>query len=233
MKNFKNRILALCLSCSLVVATPFSVHADFWGGDVVVLTKILANAIEQLIRLKQIVGTAKSNLDLVRDINRGINEALNLMRTVYPNVNLDIYKDWENYQSAFQKAEEIYGHAVNSRDAAAQGHLDRSIVEAIIMYNKLAKHSKHIDQIGESIKSQSLRVSPKGAARLTAQGMGVSLHVQNQSLRTQSAILKLQAQNSAIQNKKDKDETRFFLESANKLKKAMKDHQPQYKTPRF
>ena len=155
------------------------------------------------------------------------------MRTVYPDANLEIYKSWENYENAFRKAEEIYGHAVNSKEAASQGHLDKSIVEAIIMYNKMAKHSKHIDVIGEQIKSQSLYASPKGAARLTAQGVGVGLHVQNQSLKTQSAILKLQAQNSAIKNKKDKDETRFFLKSTNKLKKTMQEHNPKFKTPRF
>ncbi|MBT4762913.1 MAG: hypothetical protein HOO06_14560 [Bdellovibrionaceae bacterium] len=233
LQKIKNYILIVNIGFFLSFSAPQPTKADIWGGDVAVLFQILSNAIQQLVRLKEIVGTAKNNLNLVRDINRGINEALNLARTVYPDQNLEIYKDWNNYQQAFRKAEAIYGHAVNSKDAAAQGHLDRSIVEAMLMFNKLSKHSKQIDNVGESIKSQSMHVSPKGAARLTAQGIGVGLHVQNQSLRTQGAILKLQAQNSAIKNKKDKDETRFFLESSKKLKRKMKNHNPQYKTPRF
>ncbi|USN48502.1 MAG: hypothetical protein H6626_05265 [Pseudobdellovibrionaceae bacterium] len=233
MKVIKKTTTFILVLSLTIIPSPKSAKADLFGGDVVVLTQILSNAIQQLIRLKEIVGTARSNLGLIRDINRGLTEVLNLVRTVYPDTELEIYKDWNNYQQAFRKAEEIYGHAVNSKDAMAQGHLDRSIVEAIIMYNKLAKHSKHIDRIGESIKSQSLRASPKGAARLTAQGVGVGLHVQNQNLRTQSAILKLQAQNSALKNKKDKEETRFFLDSAKKLKANMKQYKPQYKTPRF
>lgn len=233
IKKIKKGITISVVSLSLLFYSPTPAKADLWGGDVAVLVQILANAVQQLIRLKQIIGTARDNLSLVRDINRGINEALNLIRTIYPDEELSIYKDWDNYQSAFKKAEEIYGHAVNSKDSAVQGHLDQSIVEAIIMYNKIAKHSAKIDQIGENIKSQSVRSSPKGAARLSAEAAGVSLHVQNQSLRTQSALLKLEAQNSAIKNKKEKDETRFFLESSKKLKDAMKKYDPKYKTPRY
>lgn len=233
LNKLKSKFIALIMVFVIGFGVSTPVKADLWGGDVVVLTQILSNAIQQLIRLKEIVGTAKNNLQLVRDLNRGLTDIFNLMRTVYPDSELDIYKDWDSFSSAFKKAEEIYGHAVNSKDAASQGHLDRSIVEAIIMYNKVSKHSKRIDEVGESIKSQSLRASPKGAARLTAQGVGVGLHIQNQSLRTQNAMLKLEAQNSAIKNKKDKDETRFFVDSAKQLKKAMKDHEPNYKTPRF
>lgn len=232
-RKIKKQFITGFIVCSMGLSVSLPVKADLWGGDVVVLTQILSNAIQQLIRLREIVGTARNNLEMVRNINRGLTDILSLMRTVYPDSELDLYKDWDDVNTALRKAEEIYGHAINSKDAMAQGHLDRSIVEAMIMYNKITKHSRHIDKVGESIKSQSLRTSPKGAARLTAQGIGVGLHIQNQNLRTQSALLKLEAQNSAMKNKKDKDETRFFLDSAKKLKDAMKTHNPTYKTPRF
>ncbi len=228
VKFLKNIILlvALCL--------PLKSFA-FWGNpaDTAYLAKILFNAVKQLNEMRRVVNSTKDTVRIARDLNRGINNALNLLKTAYPESELGLYKDWDNFQEALRNVEEIYGHSVRSKDSASQGDLDRSIAEAILMYNKITKHAKRVDGIGESISSQSRNASPKGAARLGAQANAVGLHVQNQSLRTHSAILKLDAQNSAIRNKKDKDETRFFLDSAKKLKKAMKNHEPTYKTPRF
>lgn len=227
-KFFLNIFLVLGLSWPM---QSFS----FWGNpaDTAYLAKILFQAIKQLNEMKKVVGSTKDTLNIARDLNRGINEALNLLKTAYPDNDLAIYKDWDSLQEALTNMEDIYGQAVNSKESASQGHLDQSIAEAILMYNKVNQHTKRIDGIGESISSQSRRASPKGAARLQAQAGAVGLHVQNQNLRTQSALLKLEAQNSAIKNKKEKDETRFFIDSAQKLKKAMKEHEPIYKTPRF
>ena len=223
--------LVVCLLLSF--STPQRAKADLWGGDVVVLVKILANAIAQLEQMRRVVGQTRDNLRLARDLNSGINDVLNLMKTAFPETELGIYKDWDNVQSALREMESIYGTALSAKQFAHQGHLDQSVAEAILLYNKLTKHSKRVDLIGENVKARSASVSPKGAVRLQAQVSGVQLHVQNQSLRTQGAMLKLQAQNSAMRNKKEKDETKFFIDSANQLKKAMKEHEPTYKTPRF
>lgn len=233
LKKLKRIFMVFVFTFMTCIFPYKQVRADMFGGDVVLLTQILANAVQQLIRLREIVGTARSNLDLIRDINRGLNDIQNLVNTIYPDANLKIYDDWSHYEDALREVNSIYGDVIQSKEALGQKHLDQSIVESMLMYNKLIKHSKRIDQIGENIQSQSLRASPKGASRLTAQGMGVSLHIQNQSLRTQSALLKLQAQNSALHNRKDKEETRFFIESSGKLKQSMKSYQPEFKTPRF
>lgn len=235
MKNVKVKrlIASLCVGLCLTLSVPKPAKADLWGGDVVVLLKILVNAISQLQQMQQMVGTAKSSLNIARDLNRGINEVLNLMKTAFPESELGIYKDWDNLQSALKEMESIYGTALSAKQFAHQGHLDQSVAEAILLYNKITKHAKRVDIIGENVKAQSRNASPKGAVKLQAQVSGVGLHVANQSLRTQGAILKLEAQNSAMRNKQRKDEARFFLDSADKLKKAMKDHEPSYQTPKF
>ena len=229
----KKIVSSLMITVFLMVSVPRTAKADFWGGDVVVLLKILANAVIQLQQLQQAVSTAQDSLSIAKDLNRGINDVLSLMRTSFPESELGIYKNWNNLEQALNQMESIYGSAMTAKEFAHQGHLDQSVAEAILLYNKITKHSKRVDLIGENVKSQSRRASPKGAVRLQAQVSGVQLHVANQSLRTQGAMLKLEAQNSALRNKKDKDETRFFLDSATQLKRAMKDHEPIYKTPRF
>ena len=207
----------------------------FWGNpaDTAYLAKILLNAIKQLQQMRQVVGQTRDSLRIARDLNRGIDEVLNLMKTAFPESELGIYNDWDDLQTALTEMESIYGTAINAKEFAHQGHLDQSIAESILLYNKLTRHSKRIDAIGENVSAQSRHASPKGAVRLQAQISGVQLHVANESLRTQGAILKLEAQSAAMKNKQEKDETRFFLDSASKLKKAMKEHEPSYETPRF
>lgn len=225
------KILALILACQLSF---FPVaKADLFGGDVAVLAQILANAIQQLAQLRSILDNGKDSLSLIRDINRGINDSLNLIRTISPNTDPGLYKEWEKVSDALTKLETIYGIVVDSRDSKVQKDTDQSIAEAVALNNSIYKYTKMIDEIGELIKDQSHSVSPGGAAKLTAQSLGVMLNLQNEMLRTQATGLKLQAQTLALQNRKDKDQTRQMVAGADNINSALTNAQPQFKLPRF
>lgn len=183
---------------TLQLALAPQARADLFGGDVVVLAQILANAVQQLAQLKSILDNGKDNLSLIKDINRGINDSLNLIRTISPNSDPGLYKDWEKVSEALIKIESIYGIVIDSKDSRVQKDTDQSIAEAISLNNSIYKYTKVIDEIGELIKSQSHAVSPGGAAKLTAQSLGVMLNLQNEMLRTQATGLKLQAQALAL-----------------------------------
>lgn len=227
MKKF----VAICMSLLLLSTQP--ARADLWGGDVAVLVQILANALQQLAQLKQILDTGKSNLELIREINRGINDSLNMVRTVYPDIDPGIYKDWQSVQDAVNKLETIYGIASPSLNQRVYRDTDQNVAEAVQLNNSIYEYTKQIDEIGEAIKQVSHDVSPGGAQKLTAQTLGVMLHVMNQNLRTQATGLKLQAQSMALQNKKDKDSTREFLSNSETLRVAMKNEKVEFKAPRF
>lgn len=216
----------------LVLFSP-SAKADLFGGDVVVLGQILSNAIQQLAQLRQILSAGRDNLDLLREINRGINDSLDLLRTVSPYTDPGLYKDWQQVKDALANIEKLYGIVVPSRDQRVQKDADQSIAEAISMNNSIYEHTKQIDEIGELIKQQSHYVSPAGAAKLTAQSLGVMLHVQNEALRAQATGLKLQAQAFALENRKAKENTRQMLEGAENLKAALAGAKPAFQLPRF
>ena len=85
----RRRILMAIISVQLFVGTP--AKADVFGGDVAVLIQILANALQQLAQLRSIVQNGQDSVQLVRDINRGINDSLNLIHTMNPrHLNWDI-----------------------------------------------------------------------------------------------------------------------------------------------
>jgi hypothetical protein len=220
------------LMATLIFITP-SAHADLFGGDVAVLTQILANAIQQLAQLKNLLDTGRDNLDLIRDINRGINDSLGLIRTISPNSDPGLYKDWDKVSDALTKLETIYGIAIESKDVKVQQDTDQAVAEAVSLNNTLYKYTKQIDEIGELIKAQSHAVSPGGASKLTAQSLGVMLNLQNEMLRTQATGLKLQAQALALQNRKDKDRTRQMVNVADGLNAALAGENPKFELPRF
>ncbi len=227
MKKF----IAIAISVSMMLSAP--AKADIFGGDVAVLVQILSNTIKQLVELQNLVKNGNDQLDLMRSINRGVNDSLQLARTIYPNIDPGLYKDWQNVSDAINKLETIYGIATNSPVARIYRDTDRQVAEAVTLNNDIYKYTQNIDELGEAIKEYSHEVSPGGAQKLTAQTLGVLLQVMNQSLRTQATGLKLQAQTMAVQNKRDKDSTKQYLETANTLRVAMKNEKIQFTAPRF
>jgi hypothetical protein len=209
------------------------VRADLFGGDILLLTQILANAVQQLSKLQSIIGTAQTNLDLVRQINQGINDSLNLIKKINPNTDPGIYGDWDSVQDALSKLNSIYGEVPDSNEAKIQKDTDTSVAEAISFNNQFYKYTKELDQVGEQIQNQSHAVSPGGAAKLSAQALGLIVQILNQNLRAQSSMLKIHAQEVALNNKQEKAKTKHFLSAGNELETAMKKEAFNTPVPRF
>lgn len=227
----KNKILTAMIALTFVF--PSRGRADMFGGDLVILGQILANAIQQLAQLKSIMDNGKDTLGLMQDINRGINDSLQLLHTSGLITDPGVYKEWSQVQQAIGAMETIYGVAVPSQDQRSQIDADRGVAEAITLGNSVYEYTKEVDELGETIKEFSHSVSPGGAQKLTAQSMGVMLHVMNQGLRVQSTGMKLHAQQLALENKREKAATSVFLSTAKSLAGEMKKPREFYRTPRF
>lgn len=225
--------LGALLICLFLITNPQPAKADMFGGDLIYLAQILANAIEQLAKTKEMLSNSKSNLELLKEVNQGISDSLGLARTIFPDIDPGTFNDWNKVSEAMMRLQQLYGIVTPSPDQKIYSNADRSVAEAISLNNSIYTYTKEIDQIGEAIKDASHLVSPKGAQKLTAESLGVMIHVMNQGLRAQATSLKLQAQTMAAQTKKDKDSTREYLSTATTLKLAMKSQKAQFQTPRF
>ncbi len=231
MKTIKRLSVVVTFVLGIFVSLP--THADIWGGDVAVLVQILANALQQLEHLRQIMGTGQDTLSLMRDVNRGINDSLTLMQTSGLIKDPGVYKEWTQVQQALGLMGPAYGVPVPSADQSVQTDTDREVAEAVVLNNSIYDYTREVDDLGESIKSFSHEVSPGGAQKLTAQTLGVMLQVMNQGLRVQSTGLKLQAQSLAVANKKEKASTAAFLANSAELTTAMSEPHRYYQIPRF
>jgi len=207
--------------------------ASMFGEENAALYQILAQAIQQLAQLRAILANAQDTLGLLQDINRGINDSLSLLQTISPNLDPGIYREWLMGGDAIQKLQAIYGIVVPSPDYQVERDTDQNVAEAVTLNNSIYDYTKQIDLIGEEVKKVSHQVSPGGAQKLTAETLGVMLHVMNQSLRTQATGLKLQAQSLAVQNHKDKEKTKHLITASQDLEGSLKTEDPKFEFPRF
>lgn len=221
------------LMASVVFCFGTQSRADLFGTDTAVLTQILAQAIAQLQQLKMILKDGQDSLNLMRDVNAGIFDTLRVLKSVAGQVDPGLYSELSKVEDVARKIQELYGVVTNSPLSESQSRTDQAVSEAISFNNDLYRYSKDLDQIGEEIKTYADQASPGRAQKLTAQSLGVVIHVMNQQLRAQATGLKLQAQALAIQNKKSKDETSAYLSQT----KVIGDGLSQYKfspaLPRF
>ncbi len=229
----KKILMAIGLFAVVSLSFPEPANADFFGGDLVILAQILTQTIAQLAELKQIFQNGNDTLGLLQDINRGINDSLNLARTLGIRVDPGLYKDLRQVDDAARAVETIFGKPVDSLLLPVQHNTDQTVAEAISFNNDLNEYAGRLDQIGEDIKSYSHAASPGGAAKLTAESLGVVIHVLNQQLRASGQGLKLQAQALALQNKKDKDQTGQYLKEGQLLQAKMSSLNPTFTVPRF
>ena len=208
-------------------------RASIFGEETAVLVQILANAIKQLTELKAIVDNGKDTLSFLQDINRGINDSLRMAETFGLRVDPGLYKDLKRIDQATRAIEELYGAVTDSKLATVQRNTDQTVAEAVSFNNELSEYANKLDTIGEEIKMYSHQVSPGGAQKLTAQSLGVMIHVLNQQMRAQGQGLKLQAQALAIANKKEKDLTAQYLTEGSALKSRFMGLNPEFKVMRF
>lgn len=224
--------VAAVVSVSLIF-TPLKSRADLFGGDVAVLTQILVQTIKQLYELQRIVQAGQDTLYLMRDINRGINDSMKLVDRLGPYIDSGLYKELKSISALIKHLQGSYGVIVDSPDMKPQEDTDRIVSEGLSLNNNLYEYAKELDEVGERIKKYSHEVSPGGAQKLTAQSLGVMVHIMNQQLRASATGLKIQAQTLALENKKEKQNTEAFLGQARLLKKVMKNKEAKFEFPRF
>lgn len=211
MTRFRRTLAAT----TLIVCVGFSksAKADFWGGDLVFLAQILANAVQQLTQLQNILGNGQDTLGLLRDINRGLRDALVVIRTANQTLRPGTLSDLNNLDQVLQKIEELYGRTPNTAESKVQLLTDRSVAEAINLHNEAFKYADRLDPEAERIKDYAHVANPVGAAKATVQSLGIMIHVLNQILRTNAAMLKLQSENLAIENRRGKlDSAQFKMQ---------------------
>ena len=169
----------------------------------------------------------------MRDVNAGIFDALQAFQSIAKHVDPGLYGDLKKIEDVARKVQELYGIVSDTPMKNSQLSTDQAVSEAISFNNELYEYTKNLDRIGEEIKVFANSASPGRAQKLTAQSMGVMIHVMNQQLRAQATGLKLQAQALAVENKKSKDETAAYMNQSKTIGDSLGSYKFNPTVPRF
>ncbi|MBY0316103.1 MAG: hypothetical protein K2Q26_11320 [Bdellovibrionales bacterium] len=219
MKVFKKYILLSLIAVAMAIPKP--AKADLFGGDVAVLVQILANAVQQLAQLKQLLSTGEDTLSLLRDINKGIRDGLAVMQMINPKFNPGIYGSLDTADKVLNTINDLYGSIPQTAEARLQQAQDQSASESIAMNGTLFQFADDADAESRRIFAHSQDVSPQGAAKLTAQSVAVLIGVTSQVLRTNSMILKNMGESAALQNRKEKLQSAQFKTQYDQLSQGI------------
>lgn len=212
MKRWKwRKPFAMLLTVSLLtLSTPTPARADFFGGDIPLLIQIVANTLQQLSQLRQIFTAGKDTFGLLQDVNEGIRQAMGMMRTMNQTMHAGSLSQYQTPEQMLRAIQDLYGAIPRTSEARVQGMTDQSVAEAVTLHNQAFQYADQIDPEAERIKDYARTTSPSGSARLTAQSVGVLIHVTNQLLRTNAAMLKIMSENLALQNRHEKVNSEQF-----------------------
>lgn len=208
----KNKISALIIAVFIFIG-PRSAKADLFGGDVVVLTQILAQAIQTVITLKSVLENGKDSLNLMRDLNAGVRSGLDLIRIINPHFNPGVYGNLNTADDVLRALQSVYGTVPQGMDEDLMKSQDQSVAEVISMNRNLYDYADQVDLERDKILFHAQVVSPQGAGKLQNQALAVLIGVSTQLLRTQSQMLKIMAQNMAYDTRKEKLATQNFQEN--------------------
>jgi len=229
MRAVKKYFLMFLLGLSFI--KPQVARADIWGGDVVVLTQILANAVQQLYQLKQLLSNGHDTLGLLRDINRGIRNGLAIIHMINPKFNPGLYGSLDTADRVLNIINELYGIIPRTSEYLLQQAQDKAASESIAMNTTLFKFADQVDKESERILAHAQVVNPQGAAKLTAQSIAILIGVSSQVLRTNSMMLKMMGQNMALSNRKEKLQSEQFKNQYEGLSSAIGDLPKQINLP--
>lgn len=204
MQLWKKQLYAALCIILVLVALPKSAHCDFWGGDDVILTQILAESIEQLTQLEEILGAGNDTISFLKQINAGVADAMSIMRTANSTLHPGTFFQYQGVDQLLSLVRQVYGVVPKTADSPFEELTDDSVAEAISLHNDAFTYADGVDPEGERIKDYSKDASPLGAARLTSESLGVLIHVNNQILRTNAANLNIASENLALQNRREK-----------------------------
>lgn len=219
MMALKKTVIAGLIAISLLIPRP--VKADLWGGDLVFLAQILANAIQQLVQLKQILSTGQDTIGLMRDINRGIRDGLSIIQIINPRFNPGLYGNMETADRVLSVINDLYGRIPQTSEYRLQEAQDRSVAESIAMNGTLFRYADQVDEESRRILNHSQAVNPQGAAKLTAQAVAILIGVSTQVLRTNSMMLKMMGETMALSNRKEKLQAAQFKGQYDGLSSAL------------
>lgn len=176
------------------VATP--ARADFWGGDLPLLTQIVTNTLETLYELKKQSGLLEDSMD-------GIKDRIDRIQTIATVVQPSSWDKWRDPSEAVRRLKLIYYTMPPEYRSEKSDTIEDELSKAMNMTSRLVPETDTTFKSGKELERRGADASPGVAAKLTASGVGTLVAMQAQSQVIESHITSILAQMLANENEKE------------------------------
>lgn len=207
-------------------------YGDLFGGDVVVLMKILAENIKQYYQLQEMIKTGNDQMNFLKVLNQGIDNSIGLLESL-PIKDEKILADLKEFKSAVQKVEDLYGKIPKSPEEALHLLHDQTVAESLRMATSFKEYSEVQEKNSQLMAAQARIASPKGAARMQAETSAEILRSLSQLIRLNTQLLKLQSEQLAMSNKASKEGVSNFQKVNQDLGRGFSSFKPDMKLVTF
>jgi hypothetical protein len=182
--------------CFTFFAFQPSARADFWGGDLPLLSQIVLNTLHTLSELE-------SQTSLLRDQMAGIKDRIERIKTISALVQPSTWDDWRDPQQALKRLREIYYTVPKEYRTDKADEIEQELSRAMATISKIGPEAGTTFQSGKELERRGADASPGVAQKLTASGVGTLVALDAQSLVLQSHITSLLTQMLASSNEKE------------------------------
>lgn len=230
MKQLKKLPVIIGIIISTVM--PSMSRADMFGGDVVVLLKILAEDFRRFEQLRMMLQQSKDANDYLRVVNAGIDNSIGLLQSL-PIEDDKLLAELKDIKGTIEKVGILYGRVPKSPEETLQLLHDQTVAESLRMANSFKDFSKVQEKNSEVIAAQARVASPKGAARMQAETSAEILRSLSQLIRLNTQLLKMQSEQFAMNNKASKDGVSNFQKVNQDLGSGFSNFKPEMKLVKF
>lgn len=171
-------------------------RADFWGGDLPLLTQIVANTLQTLNQLR-------TQTTLMQDEMNGIKDRIFRISTIAEVVQPAQWDQWKNPQEAMRRLKLIYETLPKEYRSPKADQIESEISAAMNLVARVVPGANTTFQSGKELERRGADASPGVAQKLTASGIGSLVAIDAQSLVIQSHITSLLAQMLADANEQE------------------------------
>jgi len=188
---------------TLKANTGYAQWAVIDASQIAQTAKMISDNYQRYMMLVKIFKNAKAETDLIRAINQGIENTTGLLHSL-PIKDEGFLAGLDSFNESYSKISEIYGAIPKSPEMLMQRLHDNTIAESLKMLTFSKKYAKAQESNAETISVQSRSASPKGAARMAAESNAQILHGISQLIRLQGQSLKMQSEEFALKNNREK-----------------------------
>ena len=186
----------------------------------------------QLSKTAKLVIEAKKTAEQIKKINSGIDAVRALGSVFKMSGSEELYGEWKKVDDLAKLLKDLHVDISKVKKKKGIEAIDEGIKRGTKLQKRFFEFQKKLSKTSSEIEKQVEKSSPKGAAKLTAQGVAVLVEAQSKMLAAQRLQINLVMQEQIIKNHERKMQANHIVESIDDLADSLTAKPTNFDFPR-